>query len=545
MNSTQKKICEYFKIRFEPNRWIQIKCIYHNDRHPSAGIMFTKFQDKSGVFHCLGCKTSKSLEKVVSDLTGDNMLEIENIESIEEELDFEIEGLEKSQPINLVDLVERFQQDKGIDAQTIINLGGYVSNEGYLVFEYGLHKRKIGRYLGDDKNKPRFLNEKRDKGLFGEEIIRNYGDLFLVEGLTDYLSMIQIGLLNTVCSFGAELSEEQAYLLRGKTVFILYDPDYAGYKGGLQAAEQLKKFKGVPIIIEMGQFFQDDYVKSDINYQCHHNKEQFCEWLAKNISKYNKDDSEYIEDFLKQERLKFYKTDLSIINFTEGLYAITGLPGAGKTTMGISLIDHFVSQNGRTLYCNYDLPKNQIISRLASRKSKHNWADIEADHSILEPNVIDWLKLSLKDVKIMNHLTIDEIKHCQKYFDCYIIDYLQRIPSTETDSRLAIEKNLAILSDMAANEHKTVICISRMPASAFGKVDGHVFSGSAAIEYNAQAAIVLHKNSPETVCANIIKNTRGETGATFFSIDYEHQRIKETSLKQIAKHFFDKEALYD
>jgi hypothetical protein len=75
-----------------------------------------------------------------------------------------------------------------------------------------------------------------------------------------------------------------------------------------------------------------------------------------------------------------------------------------------------------------------------------------------------------------------------------------------------------------------------MPASAYGKTEGHLFSGSAAIEYHAQAGILLSKNDHDrgkTIVCDVFKNTRGETGSTIYKVDYPHQTIVETKYSEL------------
>ena len=63
------------------------------------------------------------------------------------------------------------------------------------------------------------------------KLFESQEQVILLEGITDFLTMWQIGYKNVTCSMGAKLSKEQAYLLRGKIVFIIYDRDFAGYEG--------------------------------------------------------------------------------------------------------------------------------------------------------------------------------------------------------------------------------------------------------------------------------------------------------------------------
>lgn len=454
----------------------------------------------------------------------------------EEEYDETIYGVDVKQCFNHLEILEEFEREKGIDSNMISQLGGFPTDTGYLGFKYG-KDREVYRNLLKN-NKPRFINVGNNRGLFGDEMLDTWeGDeIFLVEGLTDYISFKFKFGDNVVCSFGSELSEEQAYLLRTNTVFILYDRDFAGFKGAKQAEARLKEVGATPIIFELpnGINLNAHGNKIDVNYLLHKETEAFKEWLWGKLKKYRNFDGDYLDVFKKRSQLKSYTTDLPKFRMTEGgLYIISGPPKTGKSTMGVSLMDQFSMQGGYVLYCNYDSSKDEIVARLASRYTDTlGWTTIEANPQLLEVDhhgVEDKIKQCLKNIKIVNGLTIDEIKYCKKYYTHVIIDYIQRIPNYDNDKVRGLERIMDTLSDLASNEGMTIVGISRQSLS------GNPYSGSASIPYHAHATMILDKTDDDVMSCNIDVNRKGETGIFLFKVDYQHQKLKPVKLNEIAE----------
>lgn len=73
--------------------------------------------------------------------------------------------------------------------------------------------------------------------------------LILVEGFFSVVKLAEAGFPNVVASMGAELSEEQALLLRNaKDVVVLFDGNDAGYKGAEKAKEKLAPHVTVRVV---------------------------------------------------------------------------------------------------------------------------------------------------------------------------------------------------------------------------------------------------------------------------------------------------------
>ncbi|UCG30601.1 MAG: DNA primase [candidate division WOR-3 bacterium] len=110
-----------------------------------------------------------------------------------------------------------------------------------------------GRIIGfggrgiDDFIQPKYLNSpetpifKKGDGLYGlyqsKEKIRSKGEVMLVEGYFDLLSIYQHGFDNISAPLGTSLTEQQALLLSrfARKAMILFDGDLSGIKAALRA----------------------------------------------------------------------------------------------------------------------------------------------------------------------------------------------------------------------------------------------------------------------------------------------------------------------
>lgn len=110
-----------------------------------------------------------------------------------------------------------------------------------------------GRIIGfggrgiDDYIQPKYLNSpetpifRKGEGLYGlcqsKDQVRTKGEVLLVEGYFDLLSIYQYGFDNICAPLGTSLTEQQAMLLSrfAKKVIILFDGDLSGIKAALRA----------------------------------------------------------------------------------------------------------------------------------------------------------------------------------------------------------------------------------------------------------------------------------------------------------------------
>jgi len=99
-----------------------------------------------------------------------------------------------------------------------------------------------GRTIYDDD--PKYLNSPdtpiftKGKLLYGlnfcKDSIREKGEMILVEGYTDFLSLFQAGVTNVAASLGTSFTSDQASLARrfASKIIVSYDRDASGEKSG-------------------------------------------------------------------------------------------------------------------------------------------------------------------------------------------------------------------------------------------------------------------------------------------------------------------------
>lgn len=109
--------------------------------------------------------------------------------------------------------------------------------------------------INGDKGMPKYLNSD-ESGIFhkknnlyglnlaGDEV-KKEGNIIIVEGYMDVISLYQAGVKNAIASLGTALTNEQARLLARytKNVVLAYDSDNAGINATLRAIDILKEAK--------------------------------------------------------------------------------------------------------------------------------------------------------------------------------------------------------------------------------------------------------------------------------------------------------------
>lgn len=540
MNLNQA-IANYFNlgINYEQD-WTSISCCFHSDTHASAGLNFNE-----KMFNCFAGCEAMPFWKLAKELN----LEYDNEEQeIEEDnfttfLDEMFSHTPKLKIRKQAEAYTNFLFERKIKPETIEEFGGYYESKqdsndyGFLIIPYGRDKYIKRRIIG---NGERFRNTTGDsKDLFGRDIA-SCDSIILVEGVTDYFTLWQqvfgngtsIGLAATL---GAKVSKKQMYLLRNKKVFILFDGDYEGYVGARKAAEYLKEFKAVPIILDYPERFVSEDTKCDANNVFIHYGTAFIQWLTEQINQYNSFDNFYIRsnfnrnDISERNRLSQFSTGLvqvdNILNggFASGIHGIAGRSGIGKSSLITELTCQAANQDKRVLSLSYELSKEQMWSRIASRYSQYSWSDIEKDKSIIEEDVGIALEQISNLVRIELGWTIDQVLAAIDNFDVVIVDYIQRMEFEGNDTRKGIDINMGKLSNLARDKNKIIFIISSMAET----IDNFKESGS--ILYMCQSGSYLRKVSVNILQWEFIKNTRGVAGKSIYlDIDFAHQRVKET-----------------
>lgn len=109
--------------------------------------------------------------------------------------------------------------------------------------------------INGDKGMPKYLNSDESEifhkknNLYGLNLARDEvkkeGNIIIVEGYMDVISLYQAGVKNAIASLGTALTVEQARLLARytKNVVLAYDSDNAGINAALRAIDILKEAK--------------------------------------------------------------------------------------------------------------------------------------------------------------------------------------------------------------------------------------------------------------------------------------------------------------
>lgn len=121
-----------------------------------------------------------------------------------------------------------------------------ITNERGVTIGFG------GRVLGDEK--PKYLNSKdssiwhKSKNLFAfdkaKDAILAAGEVIIVEGYTDCISLHEAGLTNSVAVLGTALTDEHIKMLsrlRPKRIISLFDGDEAGQRAAVKVARFIDK----------------------------------------------------------------------------------------------------------------------------------------------------------------------------------------------------------------------------------------------------------------------------------------------------------------
>lgn len=560
----KNEIAQVFKLDPTNEEWQAIRCPFpdHPDSSKSAGILL-KDEPREIMFNCFGCMRKMNIVKAMEEMleikeneamsTLVNQINDPDFKNLENDLSWLDDDSaswtpkpqKKVSPVKQVDIVAEFFQSRNIDSDTVdkffVGYESDVAKEFYGYAQFKFEGVTVRRKMLDSVEGERYRNPKgAARKLIGDNFDQ-YDTLILVEGPTDFMALYSCGFHNCVASLGAQLSKEQAYLMRHKTVFILYDADFGGYEGAKRAKDLLKQYHATAVILEIPKWLHPDKTKGDPGICIESSPETFSRWLKGKLSKYKTFDTEFVTGLFNTSRnLKVYPTGLTELDeamaggLVRGVHAFTGLPGSGKSTLAIKIADTGVQAGAKVLILTYELAVEQYWSRLASVYSQHSWSEIERTPGIVEPEVAERMKDYSRSLRIDSNFTLEEVIIASRSFDIVIVDYIQRMPAPGIiDERTGIKINSKGLSDITRDDEKVVILLSSMPRSQYtGGESQAVFKETGDIEYIAQSGTVI-KRQDDTLLMRMVKNTRGPLISYWMNVDFAHQRLTSLDTKQI------------
>jgi len=199
-----------------------------------------------------------------------------------------------------------------------------------------------GRVLNDDET-PKYLNSPetpifiKRNNLFGLNIARKHidkGEIIVVEGYMDVISLHQRGINNVVASLGTAFTPQQAEILKRycKDVVIAYDADAAGQAATLKGLEILQSVGCNVRVLEIPEGKDPD------EYVINHGRQEF-ERLIKNAlsfvdywikllkKKYNLKDRQQKLQFVKEAAnlLANQSSEIEISEYIKFLSHSTGI----------------------------------------------------------------------------------------------------------------------------------------------------------------------------------------------------------------------------
>jgi phenylpyruvate tautomerase PptA (4-oxalocrotonate tautomerase family)/5S rRNA maturation endonuclease (ribonuclease M5) len=426
--------------------------------------------------------------------------------------------------------VDEYLAERGFPDRSKLGIEVEMDN-GYLMFG----DTGVGRDMAPEHGRPRYRNPSGASMpliWIGE---RQPDDaVWLVEGIFDALSLHALHPTAPVAAaLGASLSDKQAYELRDRTVFILYDNDQTGYKESRRSKEKLEEYNANAIILTM-----PEEMGKDLNDALVNSREDLELWVAKVRGEYTRKDDVYVNRLFRGNwgPINFTPTGVeswdNIMNggFYPGVHTVGAEPGIGKTSWVIHFAYNAAEEGKRVLVVSNEVPKRQYWARGASRYSPHKWADIEREPTIVDEDVIRKLEGFGTHLKVAVGWSLEQIKYVAPHYDIVVVDYLQRMPTKYKGDRTKanVDHNISALSDLGRDLEIPVVAISSLPRDSYGTggFTKRSFKESGNIEYVSQT-LTGFTRIPQTdkIMGHVVKNTRGNELQFVFTIDLAHQRV--------------------
>ena len=536
----KQQLAQHVGLTGSENGFQNICCPLHDDTNPSAWINFEI--DRFGCY--AGCG-NHSLRELYQEIFGEDG----ESETMAEDQTALLEAIRSSR--NLLppssfyetarEYLKDFLQKRGIAESTYRAAGATPDLDpasktfGYLVFPFDDGHYVARKFIAQMQGE-RYLNSAGDKVFYGLQQLDKRGDVIAVEGIYDYLALVEMGFRNVIATLSTNFKEQHAFPLRGRTVFILFDADYAGFKGTQKAVEHLAAVGSNPIALDLRQY-SDEINDPHEAYLAAKGTVAFQDWVYKHTAQYDQSDNGYIEEvFLpNKESLKCYKTNLPSFDATlggglkEGLHVFGGEPGAGKSALSLFLTGNMAGAGARILYCTYEISKRQCWSRVASVHERKEWQGIEINPSTLSQSTRLVLREISKRMRIVAGWSINEIERAAKNYDVIVVDYIQRMPGRTTDVRTNVSENSQKLSNLARDEGKIIICVSSLSRLGYGDgADLSALKESGDIEYVAQSVTFIKKAGDGLGIMDTVKNTRGTLGKNWLDSNLATCTFRET-----------------
>ena len=364
--------------------------------------------------------------------------------------------------------------------------------------------------------------------IFNKKILYKSDLVFIVEGLFDCLSLIELGqaaIALNAAGYGTKLID----ILKAKPAncsFIVVPDNDEGNEGPRllleNMTEQLKTIGYKTIIYNVAGNYHD------INDEFLADKQALIDNINAAIAEATRDD---LAEFLEKVQTDIYKPHATGVNFIDTLLnggvenqtltLIAAAPAAGKTTL-CSQIAESIARNGRpVIYLNFEMAKEQMLSKVISaRLLKHkgirktakeirrgySWTDADREAITAEvelyrqetrPRYIDATIVQPELNAIINYLETEAKRAIAKgtQAPAVFVDYLHLIGGGSGDSLQENIKAVCMALKTYAIKYNAfvfgILAINR-ESMKDGKITLYSGRDSSNIEYSADAFISLN-----------------------------------------------------
>ena len=193
--------------------------------------------------------------------------------------------------------------------------------------------------------------------------------------------------------------------------------------------------------------------------------------------------------------------------FLPDVYVLGGLPALGKTTFAWQMAEQLAEEGEMCIYCSYEMSRLELFTKTLSRElfkrnskvkisaaeiRRGGWKNEEVQKVVKELQKDD---LDLRVLELHNE-TIDDLLRIlrplctkQKKSPIVFIDYLQIIPSTKDNAKLAVDDTLHKLKDFQRDTYTTFVVLSSLNRSNYTQpISFESFKESGGIEFSAGCA---------------------------------------------------------
>jgi replicative DNA helicase len=193
------------------------------------------------------------------------------------------------------------------------------------------------------------------------------------------------------------------------------------------------------------------------------------------------------------------------------LYGIIGPPGAGKTSIGLTILNNTSVQGDHSIFFSYDMSKYDVYQKLIQKHTKKNRDALykvykegsKEDQQKLSQAVNDQYKnvrfvfKTGQSIEEMRNTIISTEKKLGINIRLVIVDYLELVQSKFSDATQSSAEVIQGLREIAINMNKAVI-VFLQPNKMSSTIDMPILSynaakGSSAIAQAVTAMLTIHR----------------------------------------------------